>query len=102
VPLTCREFLVLAELARQAAGSGGIVSRERILDIIAENSAMQDDEPQEEQIDICISRIRAALAKAAGETTSRLIVTHRKVGYRLAMAAGEVIVRTSLRPMDCG
>jgi DNA-binding response OmpR family regulator len=93
VPLARREFLVLVELARQAAGTGGIVSRERILDIIAENSAMEDDEPQEEQIDICISRIRAALAKAAGEATSRLIVTHRKAGYRLGLAAGEVFVR---------
>jgi DNA-binding winged helix-turn-helix (wHTH) protein len=96
VRLPLREFTVLMELARQTAGGGSIVRREMILDIITENSVRKDEEPNEEQINNCISRIRAALSKAArsnGQQPGRLIVTHKKVGYRLGLAPAEVLLR---------
>ncbi|KQS58456.1 hypothetical protein ASG36_10320 [Geodermatophilus sp. Leaf369] len=73
VPLTAREFDVLAELARRA---GRTVTREHLL-----REVWGTDDAGSRSVDVHVARLRAKLGAAAAQ-----LVTVRGVGYRLDAA----------------
>jgi len=78
VVLTSREFEVLAALARRP---GRILSRDQILDIVANRHWT----PYDRSIDVLVGKIRRKLGDAASAT--RLIKTIRGVGYMFSPSA---------------
>ena len=93
VKLQRREFKVLVILANEHADQNGVVERDLISATIREVTG--NEETNEEQITRAISRLRAALGKAAGMTSKdaqALIKSMRHVGYQLTLQPGTIRV----------
>ncbi|MCQ4159220.1 hypothetical protein NON00_04695 [Roseomonas sp. GC11] len=89
-----RDFRVLAELAREAASDGGFVPGDDLLAALAAGQAC-DALPQVEQVTVSVSRLRTALAAAAGlerPAAQKLIQNDRRGGYRLAIEPGKIFL----------
>jgi DNA-binding winged helix-turn-helix (wHTH) protein len=85
-----RDFDVFVLMADEAADAGGWVLRDSISATLRA-STRRDGNP--EQVDRCISRLRAAFRNSAGLTEMprhALVETKPKVGYRLTLATSEI------------
>jgi DNA-binding response OmpR family regulator len=80
IPLTTYEFLLLSALARRA---GQVLSRDRILDSIAN----RDWQPYDRSIDVLVGKLRRKLND--DPRRPRIIRTIRGVGYMLSPPAGQ-------------
>lgn len=89
-----RHFRVLVALAREASTDCGIVPADALLEELAKGKD-QDRQPQQEQVAVSISRIRAALRIAAGGSTDskrQLVRNDRQGGYALTIEKRRVFV----------
>jgi DNA-binding response OmpR family regulator len=82
------DFAVFSALAEEASDKNGYVARNDLLLIIEAYRNDPEDPATPENLDNVLSRIRRALADAAGIPASemtRLIETKRKLGHRLGL-----------------
>lgn len=89
-----RHFRVLIALAREASTDRGIVPADALLEELAK-SKDQDRQPQQEQVAVSISRIRAALRTAAGtsaDSEGQMVRNDRQGGYALTIEKRRVFV----------
>lgn len=92
-----QEFAILSALAEEASDKNGYVSRNDLLAVIEAYRANPADPARPENLDNALSRLRRALAVAAGipvlEMTP-LVETKRGLGHRLGLS------RLGLEPSD--
>jgi hypothetical protein len=89
-----RHFRVLVALGREASTDCGIVPADALLEELAK-SKDQDRQPQQEQVAVSISRIRAALRSAAGtsaDSKGHMVRNDRQGGYALTIEKRRVFV----------
>ncbi|WP_165585578.1 hypothetical protein [Roseococcus sp. SYP-B2431] len=89
-----RHFRVLVALGREASTDCGIVPADALLEELAK-SKDQDRQPQQEQVAVSISRIRAALRTAAGtsaDSEGQTVRNDRQGGYALMIEKRRVFV----------
>jgi DNA-binding response OmpR family regulator len=97
VSLRRLEYTVFLALAEEATHEDGYVPRDDLLRIIEAHRIDPEDPASPENLDNVLSRIRRALAEAAGIQTSKvtpLVETKRGLGYRLGLK------RLGLEPSD--
>jgi hypothetical protein len=88
VPLGRQEFAVLLALAEEARDKNGYVGRSDLLVVIEAHRNNPADPATPENLDNALSRLRRALADAAGIPASEmtaLVETKRGVGHRLGL-----------------
>lgn len=89
-----RHFRVLVALAREASTDGGIVPADALLEELAKGKD-QDRQPQQEQVAVAVSRIRAALRAAAGtspDSKRQMFRNDRQGGYALTIEKRRLLV----------
>jgi DNA-binding response OmpR family regulator len=82
------DFAVFSTLAEEAAHENGVVPRDDLLRMIEAQRSDPDEFAAPENLDNALSRIRRALAEAAGISSAEmrsLIETRRGLGHRLGL-----------------
>ena len=88
IPVGRQEFAILSALAEEAGGQNGYVHRNDLLGIVEASRDDSENPATPENLANTLSRLRRALADAAGIAPSemtRLIETKRGVGHRLGL-----------------
>jgi DNA-binding response OmpR family regulator len=88
ISLSRLEFAVFSTLAEEATDKNGYVPRDDLLQIIEAHRSDPEDSATPENLDNVLSRIRRAVAEAAGVPASQrtlLVETKRGVGARLGL-----------------
>jgi DNA-binding response OmpR family regulator len=88
ISLRRQDFAVFSTLAEEAAHKNGVVSRDDLLRMIEAQRTDPDEVAAPENLDNALSRIRRALAEAAGIPSAEmksLIETRRGLGHRLGL-----------------